>query len=99
MGETEDNSSVLVLNAGSSSVKSALFTADLTETLSGIAENIGGASFLIIAGKTETSSFIDHNSALSAVLAALKRHGYDIKTLMGAALKVRPSPKLPPLPR
>ncbi len=88
MGKTEGNNSVLVLNAGSSSIKFAIFTADLTETLSGIAANIGGASFLTIAGETATYPFIDHKSGLSAVLAALKNHGYDIKTLKAAAHRV-----------
>lgn len=88
MEETEDNNSVLVLNAGSLSIKFAVFTADFTETLSGIAANIGGASFLTIPGKTETSPFIDHKSALSAVITALKSHSCDIKTLNAAAHSV-----------
>ena len=88
MGKTEDHNSVLVLNAGSSSIKFAVFTADLNETLSGIAANIGGASFLTIAGETETSPFIDHKSALSAVIAALERRGHSIKNMKAAAHRV-----------
>ncbi|MGA0282500.1 MAG: acetate/propionate family kinase [Paracoccaceae bacterium] len=88
MGKTEDHNSVLVLNAGSSSIKFAVFTADLNETLSGIAANIGGASFLTIAGETETSPFIDHKSALNAVIAALERRGHSIKNMKAAAHRV-----------
>ena len=39
---------ILVLNAGSSSIKFALFDGAMTETLSGMAEAIGGASSLRI---------------------------------------------------
>lgn len=85
MGKTESNNFVLVLNAGSSSIKFAVFTADLTETLAGIAANIAGASFLTIARKTEISPFIDHKSALSAVITALKSLGCDIKMLKAVA--------------
>ena len=77
-----------MLNAGSSSIKFAVFTADLIETLSGIEANIGGVSFLTITGKTETSPFIEHKSALSAAITALKSHGCDIKTLKAAAHRV-----------
>ncbi len=88
MGKTEGHNSVLVINAGSSSIKFAVFTADLNETLSGIAANIGGASFLTIAGETETSPFIDHKSALNAVIAALERRGHSIKNMKAAAHRV-----------
>ena len=88
MEKTESNNSVLVLNAGPSSIKFAVITADLIETLSCIAANIGGASFLTIAGKTETSPFIDHKSALSAAITALKSHDCDIKTLKAVAHRV-----------
>ena len=37
---------ILVLNAGSSSIKFAVFDSDLNEKTSGIAAEIGGASFL-----------------------------------------------------
>ncbi len=60
----------------------------MNETLSGIAANIGGASFLTIAGETETSPFIDHKSALSAVIAALERRGHSIKNMKAAAHRV-----------
>ena len=88
MEKTESNNSVLVLNAGSSSIKFAVFTADLIETLSGITANMGGASFLTIAGKTVTSPFIDHKSALRAAITALKSHGCYIKLLKAAVHRV-----------
>ncbi len=64
---------ILILNAGSSSIKFSVFDRDLTERLHGLAEGIGGASRLIV-GETETEiPFIDHRSALAAILTALEK--------------------------
>ena len=85
MERTECNNSVLALHARSSSIKLAVFTAYLIGALSGIAANIGVASFLTVAEKTGTSPFIDHKPALSKVITVLKRLGCDIKALTVAA--------------
>ena len=69
MGRAANN--ILVLNAGSSSIKFAVFDTDLNEKISGIAEGIGGSSTLKIDGEELQSPFIDHQSALKAVLKAL----------------------------
>ena len=87
MGQTEDNNSVLVLNARSS-FKLSVFSTDLKETLSGIEASIGGAYFLTSADKTTTFPFIDHKSALNALLAALKNLVDEIKSLQAAAIRV-----------
>jgi len=70
-----EKSNILVLNAGSSSIKFAIFDMELNEQISGIAEGIGGASSLTIAGETNQTPFIDHQSALKAVLNALETKG------------------------
>jgi acetate kinase len=79
---------VLVLNAGSSSIKFAVFDTDLTEQCAGIAAEIGGASFLRIDGKDTKTPFIDHRAALRAVLSALKHHGYPVSRMRAAAHRV-----------
>jgi acetate kinase len=82
------NTKILVLNAGSSSIKFAVFSEDLSEDIAGIAENIGGASRLTVAEKVTQIPFIDHRSALSAVLTALSDHGYDLDTYRAVAHRV-----------
>ena len=79
---------ILVLNAGSSSIKFAVFSEDLSEDIAGIAENIGGASRLTVAEKVTQIPFIDHRSALSAVLTALSDHGYDLDAYRAVAHRV-----------
>ncbi|MGA0283002.1 MAG: acetate kinase, partial [Paracoccaceae bacterium] len=82
------NSNILVLNAGSSSIKFAIFDTELNEEISGIAEGIGGASSLTIAGERIQSPFIDHQSALKAVLNALDAKGYAPNTLAAVGHRV-----------
>ncbi|WP_137701248.1 acetate/propionate family kinase [Marimonas lutisalis] len=83
-----DREFILVLNAGSSSIKFAVFDGELTEQLSGIAAEIGGASFLRIGQDEEKSPFIDHRAALRAVLQALANRGFPISRLRAAAHRV-----------
>ena len=82
------NSNILVLNAGSSSIKFAIFDTELNEQISGIAEGIGGASSLTIVGESSQTPFIDHQSALKAVLNALETKGYATSTLAAAGHRV-----------
>lgn len=81
-------SPILVLNAGSSSIKFAVFNGGMIEKITGIAEGIGGASSLTIAGKSRDLPFIDHRSALKAVLKALKAEGVTVTDLRAAAHRV-----------
>ena len=83
-----EKSNILVLNAGSSSIKFAIFDMELNEQISGIAEGIGGASSLTIAGERNQTPFIDHQSALKAVLNALETKGYAPSTLAAAGHRV-----------
>ncbi|MFC6686974.1 acetate/propionate family kinase [Jhaorihella thermophila] len=82
------NGNILVLNAGSSSIKFALFDADLTQCLSGMAEAIGGASRLRVGEEVTETPFIDHRAALRAILAALEARGIAPGDLTAAAHRV-----------
>ncbi len=88
MNDPAQNGPVLVLNAGSSSIKFAVFDASLTETLSGIAEAIGGASFLRIGSLSTESSFADHSAALEAILAELRGRGISPESLRAVGHRV-----------
>ncbi len=79
---------ILVLNAGSSSVKFALFDTDLVEKHAGLAANIGGAGTLTVDGQTQTTSLPDHAAALACILGALKALGTTPDMLRAAAHRV-----------
>jgi acetate kinase len=79
---------ILVLNAGSSSIKFAVFDADLNSIVTGIAENIGGTSALTVDGQKKETPFIDHRAALHAVLAALKARDITPENLRAAGHRV-----------
>ena len=81
MGEPVISDAILVLNAGSSSIKFAVFDGELEERLSGIAEAIGGASRLKVGKVTDDTPLIDHRAALKAILAALADHGITLLSL------------------
>ena len=80
--------SVLVLNAGSSSIKFAVFDASFAVLTSGLAAEIGGASFLERDGDRRQIPFIDHQSALRAIIAELEAAGHGLGTLRAAAHRV-----------
>jgi len=79
---------ILVLNAGSSSIKFAVFDKALSEVLSGMAEGIGGASRLKVGATEIETPFIDHRSALSAILKLLPKHGIALTDLRAAGHRV-----------
>ena len=79
---------ILVLNAGSSSIKFAVFDADLKQKLAGSATEIGGAAQLEIDGESTSEHFASHSAALSAILNGLGRKGITIATLRAAAHRV-----------
>ncbi|MEM1163659.1 MAG: acetate/propionate family kinase [Pseudomonadota bacterium] len=79
---------ILVLNTGSSSIKFSLFDATLAEALSGIAEEIGGAARLTVAGVTQDQPLPDHAAALQAIFAALEACGIALATLSAVAHRV-----------
>ena len=79
---------ILVLNAGSSSIKFALFDQKLHETVGGIAESIGGASRLRVGDQTTEARFADHADALDAILGALAAQDVTPERLRAVAHRV-----------
>ena len=79
---------ILVVNAGSSSIKFAVFDSGLTRRLAGGATGIGGPSSLTVDGESRTADFESHREALGAVLGALKDCGIRLGDLAGAGHRV-----------
>lgn len=79
---------LLVLNAGSSSIKFAVFDGELSERLSGIADGIGGAGTLKIGADKAAQNFPDHESALKAVLSGIEGAGLPLARFRAAAHRV-----------
>lgn len=80
--------SILVINAGSSSVKAAVFGADGTEPIHLLAEGIGGTGRLCVGAEQNDTQFDTHDEALRAVLAALGACGFTLDTMRAAAHRV-----------
>lgn len=84
---------ILVINTGSSSIKFAIFSDDLTEKLKGSAVEIGGASHFSIAGLEQAGTkqdvdLSDHRAALSHILNALTTRGIAPAHLRAAAHRI-----------
>ena len=79
---------ILVVNAGSSSIKFALFGPDLAPRLTGLAAGIGSSGFLEIDGARQDQPLVDHRAALGAVLAGLEDRGIVLSELVAAAHRV-----------
>jgi acetate kinase len=79
---------VLVLNAGSSSIKLAVFDGGLAERLSGIADGIGGAGLLKIGGNASAHALPDHATALKSILQELDNHGFPLARFRAVAHRV-----------
>ncbi|MGB8813112.1 MAG: acetate/propionate family kinase [Paracoccaceae bacterium] len=79
---------ILVLNAGSSSIKFALFDGALDEILSGCVTEIGGAACLRVGAQTTAAHAPNHAAALGLCLDALAAHGHAPGTLTAAAHRV-----------
>lgn len=80
---------ILVINAGSSSVKVAVFEPDLTEVLRGQISGIGGSLARIDLG-TDTHDIAapDHDAALGAILSSLSKQGITLDRLSAVAHRV-----------
>jgi len=80
---------ILVLNAGSSSIKVSVFERGGAAVVSGLAEGVGGpAGRLKINGETREARLDDHHSALNTVLEALRTAGFPIEAFEAAAHRV-----------
>lgn len=78
---------ILVLNAGSSSLKFCLFDSGLDEKISGLAE-IGPNASLTLDGVRQPCELPDHRAGLAAILAVLKAAGVTPETLSAAAHRI-----------
>ena len=88
MGENERVGGLLVLNAGSSSIKYAVFGAKLQRLVTGRVADIGGDSSLRIDTKQVRIPASNHEIALREIIAHLEREGVDIRSLRGVAHRV-----------
>jgi acetate kinase len=80
---------ILVVNAGSSSIKVALFKPDLTEIMKGQVSGIGGSLAHIELGTDDKNiAAPDHDVALKAILASLGAQGIKTEDLTAAAHRV-----------
>ena len=79
---------ILVLNAGSSSLKAELFDAQLTSLLTASVSEIGGGGLLKVGTERQAITTADHGAALSALLAALSAKGHPPAGLTAAAHRV-----------
>ncbi|WP_299599933.1 acetate kinase [uncultured Tateyamaria sp.] len=80
---------ILVVNAGSSSIKVALFQPDLTEVMAGQVSGIGGAlAHLTLGDEDQNVTAPDHDAALTTILDSLTRQGITPDQLTAAAHRV-----------
>ncbi|WP_373354799.1 acetate/propionate family kinase [Pseudoroseicyclus sp. CXY001] len=79
---------ILVLNAGSSSLKAELFGEGLASVLALSVREIGGAGELRIGAETRPAAAPDHEAALAMVLKALAEAGHPPERLTAAGHRV-----------
>lgn len=81
---------ILVLNAGSSSIKAAVFAPDLRQILTATADGIAtpGQGSLSCGPVSETADLPDHVTALTAVLTALAGQGCALQDFAAAGHRV-----------
>lgn len=79
---------ILVLNAGSSSLRAALFGPDLGALFAAQVSDIAGTGTLTALGQTRPASAPDHQAALHLILSALDQAGHPLATLAAAAHRV-----------
>ena len=79
---------ILVLNAGSSSLKIEVFDLELTSVLSGAVTSIGTSGTLSLGDREEAVETRDHAEALDLMLSALAGAGHTLDTFTAAAHRV-----------
>lgn len=79
---------ILVLNAGSSSLKVEVFDPALTSVLSGQVQNVGTTGTLKLGGAETPVTTRDHAAALTLMLDALADAGHPVSSLTAAAHRV-----------
>jgi len=79
---------ILVLNAGSSSLKVEVFTSDLTSVLAGSVTSIGTDGLITLGDEAKPTTTTDHADALAQMLDALAQAGITLDKLTAAAHRV-----------
>lgn len=79
---------ILVVNAGSSSIKIELFDTDLTSVLDGKLTEIGGNARIQLGAFKQSCFAPDHRSAFQTLLQALEAQGYPAAGLTAAAHRI-----------
>ena len=79
---------LLVVNAGSSSIKCAVFDLNLTESVAGSITEIGGEGRLKLGALDLRCAAEDHKAALALLLNALADQGFPLAQLTAAAHRV-----------
>ncbi|MDH3264473.1 MAG: acetate kinase [Paracoccaceae bacterium] len=79
---------ILVVNAGSSSLKVKLFSEGMAEIDSAAVSEIGGAARLAASGREEPRDAPDHDAAAMLIFAALAARGHGVETLAAAGNRV-----------
>jgi acetate kinase len=83
-----DGAPILVVNAGSSSIRVAVFDGALRCVLKGMAEGVGGTGRLRVESASQDVALPDHGAALSALLDRLQGSGLGPENLRCAAHRV-----------
>lgn len=79
---------LLVVNAGSSSVKIAVFDAALRQVARGMVSEIGGTSVVEVGGARAAHPVADHEGALMALLQGLEGQGLPLSAFAGAGHRI-----------
>lgn len=79
---------ILVVNAGSSSIKIELFSMQLEPVLSGSVSGIGDAARLRLGSAQERVKAADHDAALDCLLAGIEARGHALSDLSAAGHRV-----------
>jgi len=79
---------ILVINAGSSSIKIELFDKNLTAILAGKVTEIGGNARIKLGGLDQQAFAPDHKAAFRTILEALTAQGYPADTMEAAAHRI-----------
>ncbi|RFP85667.1 acetate kinase [Rhodobacteraceae bacterium 63075] len=79
---------LLVLNTGSSSIKLAVFGAQLDLVIEGNVAGIGDKASMTLAGASQSVAAGDHREALDCLLSGLRAQGIAAENLKGAAHRV-----------
>ncbi|MFQ5624352.1 MAG: acetate kinase, partial [Paracoccaceae bacterium] len=87
-GQTRQSGAILVVNAGSSSIKFAVFGSGDDPVHAGSVSEIGGASVLSLDGDRKPADAPDHVTAIELLLAALAKAGTRPENLAAAAHRV-----------